>query len=85
MSLVHHKDIPVLIAVNEKGVFVIDHVENVSNGDLGELFGHNLINPLLLADAAARFKVRRTVLGPGQAEHGAGGGSGRHVLHICAV
>lgn len=30
MSLVHHKDIPVLIAVNEKGVFVIDHVENVS-------------------------------------------------------
>ena len=30
MSLVHHKDIPVLVAVNEKGVFVIDHVENVS-------------------------------------------------------
>lgn len=31
MSLVHHKDIPVVIAVNEKGVFVIDHVENVRN------------------------------------------------------
>ncbi|XP_055678307.1 FERM domain-containing protein 8 [Lutzomyia longipalpis] len=28
MSLVHQKDISVLIAINEKGVFVIDHVES---------------------------------------------------------
>lgn len=38
MSLVHHKDIPVLVAVNEKGVFVIDHVENVS-GRMGTVSG----------------------------------------------
>ena len=30
MSLFHQKDISVLIAINEKGVFVIDHVESVS-------------------------------------------------------
>ncbi|KAG4067842.1 hypothetical protein HA402_010528 [Bradysia odoriphaga] len=28
MSLVNHKDIPVLIAINEKGLFVIDHFES---------------------------------------------------------
>lgn len=30
MSLVNHKDISVLIAINEKGLFVIDHFESVS-------------------------------------------------------
>ena len=29
MSLVQQKDIPVLIAINEKGIYVIDHVECV--------------------------------------------------------
>lgn len=30
MSLFQQKDIPVLIAINEKGIYVIDHVECVS-------------------------------------------------------
>lgn len=30
MSLVNHKDISVLIAINERGVFIIDHHESVS-------------------------------------------------------
>lgn len=30
MSLVNHKDMEVLIAVNERGVFIIDCFENVS-------------------------------------------------------
>lgn len=29
MSLVNHKDIPVVIGINERGIYVIDHVENV--------------------------------------------------------
>lgn len=29
MSLVNHKDISVLIAINERGVFIIDHHESV--------------------------------------------------------
>lgn len=31
MSLFQQKDIPVLIAINEKGIYVIDHVESVSS------------------------------------------------------
>lgn len=34
MSLFQQKDIPVLIAINEKGIYVIDHVECVSKGCL---------------------------------------------------
>lgn len=30
MSYVSHKDIPVLIGINEKGLFIIDHYESVS-------------------------------------------------------
>lgn len=30
MSLVNHKDMEVLMAVNERGVFIIDCFENVS-------------------------------------------------------
>lgn len=30
MSLVNHKDVAILIAINEKGVFIIDHYESVS-------------------------------------------------------
>ena len=30
MSLMQQKDLPVLIAINEKGVFVVDQIENVS-------------------------------------------------------
>lgn len=37
MSLVSHKDIPVLIGINEKGVFIIDHYESVSNTDTDNL------------------------------------------------
>lgn len=53
MSLVHHKDIPVLIAVNEKGVFVIDHIENVSflsffNFYLSLILINSLLQTLLL-------------------------------------
>lgn len=33
MSLVQHKDIPVLIAINERGIFIIDHIECVSAGE----------------------------------------------------
>lgn len=33
MSLFQQKDIPVLIAINEKGIYVIDHVESVSFQD----------------------------------------------------
>ena len=32
MSLFQQKDIPVLIAINEKGIYIIDHVESVSIG-----------------------------------------------------
>lgn len=32
MSLVSHKDIAVLIGINEKGVYIIDHYESVSVG-----------------------------------------------------
>lgn len=29
MSLVNHKDVSILVAINEKGVFIIDHYESV--------------------------------------------------------
>lgn len=29
MSYVSHKDIPVLIGINERGLFIIDHYESV--------------------------------------------------------
>jgi len=37
MNLFQQKDIPVLIAINEKGIYIIDHVESVSIGALGSM------------------------------------------------
>lgn len=42
MSLVNHKDVSILVAINEKGVFIIDHYESVS------FICTLLINPICL-------------------------------------
>lgn len=63
MSLVQQKDIPVLIAINEKGIYVIDHVECVrkklklNNKNKDSTKVHLLFFFLIFKDSATRTKI----------------------------
>lgn len=75
------KDLPVLIAVNERGVFVIDQIECVSDDIIVEL--SYTLSATLLLDPAAGAQVRRAVVGLRETEQRER--SGVHAVHISAV
>lgn len=66
MSLMQQKDLPVLIAVNERGIYVIDQIECVSISSKVSI--QYRTNTLFPSDPAAGPQVRRAVVGLRQAE-----------------
>lgn len=56
MSLVNHKDVSILVAINEKGVFIIDHYESV-RFYLFIIRKLNVLNLYEFTDSASWFEI----------------------------
>lgn len=80
-SLMQQKDLPVLIAVNERGIFVIDQIECVSFNDY--TCNRSTSNTFPFLDVTARTQVRGTFVGLRETEQRER--SGVYAVYISAV
>lgn len=77
MSLFNQKDVAALVAINERGIFIIDPINSVSfiacQSNYGRTFDvkHFVffsILPILFLDLATRSQIRRIIMGLREAE-----------------